>query len=308
MKLKPQSRSRPAARGSGTRGGRRAVRPGAARAGGRMARRPGVPIRARIGRRPPPLGRVLAFLGAAAGTAAIVALVVGPWLRVAEVDWRGGRYTSDAQLAEALEPQRGRPVLAVDTAAVRSRLEALPSVVRADVTASLAGSVTASIVEPEPAFVWQTQRAALLADASGLVFAALPLDAELSDVLSTVPRVVDERFDARVLTTGDRLPVSLLRTAVALTEVDPAALGSDGNRFSVRIDDDYGFVLVSRRPAWEAAFGIFGLDPRETAAEASARLARQVTAVRTLFATRAENKIGWVDVRNPGKVYFRAKG
>jgi len=53
---------------------------------------------------------------------------------------------------------------------------------------------------------------------------------------------------------------------------------------------------------------VYGLDPRETAAAASARLERQVTAVRTLFASRDETEIGWVDVRNPGKVYFRAKG
>jgi hypothetical protein len=53
---------------------------------------------------------------------------------------------------------------------------------------------------------------------------------------------------------------------------------------------------------------VYGLDPRETAAEADARLERQVTAVRTLFASRPEAEIGWVDVRNPGKVYFRAKG
>ncbi len=33
-----------------------------------------------------------------------------------------------------------------------------------------------------------------------------------------------------------------------------------------------------------------------------------MTAVRTLFAEEPEDGIGWVDVRNPGKVYFRAKG
>jgi hypothetical protein len=30
--------------------------------------------------------------------------------------------------------------------------------------------------------------------------------------------------------------------------------------------------------------------------------------VRTLFSQEAEDGIGWVDARNPGKVYFRAKG
>ena len=56
------------------------------------------------------------------------------------------------------------------------------------------------------------------------------------------------------------------------------------------------------------ALGGYGMDPAETAADAAGRLERQITAVRTLFSTRAEAEIGWVDARNPGKVYFRAKG
>jgi hypothetical protein len=76
----------------------------------------------------------------------------------------------------------------------------------------------------------------------------------------------------------------------------------------VRLDDEYGFRLVAADQGWEAALGVFGLDPRETVAEAEERLERQVAAVRTLFAEHDESTLGWVDVRNPGKVYFRAKG
>ena len=76
----------------------------------------------------------------------------------------------------------------------------------------------------------------------------------------------------------------------------------------MRLDDEFGFGLVSSDPAWEMALGVYGTDPAETPADAAARLERQITAVRTLFATRTETEIGWVDARNPGKVYFRAKG
>ena len=76
----------------------------------------------------------------------------------------------------------------------------------------------------------------------------------------------------------------------------------------MRLDDEFGFGLVSSEPAWEMALGVYGTDPAETSADAAARLERQITAVRTLFATRTEAEIGWVDARNPGKVYFRAKG
>jgi cell division protein FtsQ len=308
MKLKPQPKARPASRGSVKRTGRGAARRGAVRSGNRMARRPGVPLRSRLTGRLPSVGRLLAALGAVAGVAGLVALASGPWMRVDEVGWDGGRFTPEAAVVEALDPERGRPVLAVDTAGVRERLIALPSVADARVTASLTGAISASISEPEPAFVWETSGARLVGDAEGTLFAVLQPDAEPPEAVAAVPHIADERHESRLLTVGDRLPPSVLRTAMALTAVDPAALGSTGRDFSLRLDDDYGFVLRSSSPGWEAAFGVFGLDPRETAADAEARLASQVTAVRTLFATRDEGAIGWVDVRNPGKVYFRAKG
>ena len=305
MKLKPQPKPRAPRRGAvrGRAVGRRGARPK-----GRMARRPGVPLRRRIGARLPSLGRVLAVLGLAAASAALVALVSGPWLRVADVAWDGARYTPAGSLEDALDGERGRAVLAVDTAAARARLEALPSVAEARVSASLTGSVTASIVEPAPAFVWETSRARLVGAEDGTLFAVVEREGPLPDELAGLPAVADDRFEARLLAVGDRVPTALLRTAIALSRLDAAALGSEARRFSVAVDDDYGFRLRAEDPAWEIAFGVYGLDPRETAAAADARLDRQVTAVRTLFATRSETEIGWVDVRNPGKVYVRAKG
>jgi hypothetical protein len=113
---------------------------------------------------------------------------------------------------------------------------------------------------------------------------------------------------ARLVTVGDVIPEALLRTASDVAAIDPARLGSRATALSVRLDDEYGFRIVAAEPGWEVALGVFGLDPRESEAEAASRLERQVTAVRTLFASQAEAEIGWVDVRNPGKVYFRAKG
>lgn len=305
MKLKPQPKPRTARRTPGR-------KPMARRAGGRprgsMARRPGVPFRRRVAARLPSVARVLAVLGAAAVAAALVALVSGPWLRVADIAWDGGRYTPPAQVERAMEEERGRAILAVDTAAVRGRLEGLPAVVEARVSASLTGVVTASIVEHRPAFVWQTSRARLVGAEDGTLFAVVDRESPLPEDLAAVPLVEDERREARLLALGDRIPAALLRTARALAELDPAALGSEARGFSVAVDDDHGFRLRADEPEWEVAFGVYGLDPRETPASADARLERQVTAVRTLFAAHAETEIGWVDVRNPGKVYFRAKG
>lgn len=306
MKLKPQPRPQPKRGSRGLRGG--AARRPASKPRGRGARRPGVPWRRRIGARVPSIRRVLAGLGAAAAVAGLVALLSGPWLRVTDISWAGEHFTEPRELQRVLDRQRGTSVLAVDTRALSERLERLPAVATAKVSASLLGRVAVTIVEREAAFIWETSTARLLGSSDGALFAALAPDADLGAELASLPRVVDERAMARLMTAGDRIPDALLQTALRLAGLDPVALGSDAERLTVRLDDEFGFGLVSSAPAWELALGIYGMDPNQTSAEAAARLERQVTAVRTLFASRPEAEIGWVDARNPGKVYFRAKG
>jgi len=303
MKLKVQPRpvKRPARRGRG------ASRPGP-RPKGRGARRPGVPVRQRLARRLPSIRRLLAGVAATAAAAGLVALLNGPWLRVQEVSWSGARFTAADELGSLLDDQEGRSVLSVDTRALGDRLERLPAVADAVVLASLTGRVEATVTEHDVAFVWETRTANFLAADDGSIFAALPGDAALPDDLAGVPRITDERRSARLVAVGDRVSAALLETTMRILAIDPAALGSSASALAVRIDDEHGFRLVSADPGWEIALGVYGIDPRVTSAEAAARLERQVTAVRTLFAEEAEAEIGWVDVRNPGKVYFRAKG
>jgi hypothetical protein len=304
MKLKPQPRPSRTPRPKARRG---AVKRGARPRGG-QARRPGVPLRRRMAGRLPSIRRVLAGLGAVAGAAILIALLNGPWLRVSRTAWAGEHHTNAADLAAVLDAERGTSVLAVDTRALRERLERIPSVARAEVNASLTGSIEARVVEREAAFVWETASARFIGAADGTVFAGSALDAPPDPALDGLPRVSDGRFAARLITVGDVIPAALLHTAMRVAAIDPAALGSAATGVSISLDDEYGFQLVSSEPGWSMALGIYGLDPRETTAEADARLERQITAVRTLFASEVETDIGWVDVRNPGKVYFRAKG
>jgi hypothetical protein len=274
----------------------------------RGARRPGIPLRQRFAGRLPSLRRLLAGVAAAAAVAGLVVLVNGPWLRVRAVSWDGGVYTPAAEVDAVLEDARGRGILAVDTRALREALERLPSVSEAAVTASLTGELRAAVVEPAAVVVWDTSRGRLLASADGTVFGALPADAALPDGLADLAQVRDERASARRLAIGDVIPAAVLEVALRVVAIDPAALGSEATGLAVRIDDEFGFRLVSDERGWEVALGVYGTDPRESSVEAAARLERQITAVRTLFATETEADIGWVDVRNPGKVYFRAKG
>lgn len=274
----------------------------------RGAQRPGIPLRRRIGRRLPSLARTTAVLAAAAATAALVALLNGPWLRITEVSFAGQHHTSAADLERLLDAQRGTSVLALNTAALRERIDQLPTVAGTSIRATLFGRLSATVVEHEAAFVWETPSRRFLGAADGTIFAALARDAELQAELAVLPQIRDDRFVARLVSVGDVIPEAVLTTALRVIEIDPVALGSASLQLTLRLDDEYGFRLASASPAWEVALGPYGTDPTETGAEASARLDRQVAAVRTLFAERAEAEIGWVDVRNPGKVYFRAKG
>lgn len=306
MNLKPQPRPvrgrarRPSARGA------RARRFGLSSRG---ARRPGTPLRRRVAARLPSLGRSLAVLGAIASSGALVAALSGPWLQVTGVAFAGHHHTDADDLERLLGSVRGRSVLTVDTRALAEAAKALPAV--GDVTLRVTvvpGTVEADVVEHDVAFVWQTASARYLGAADGTIFASVRNDEALPSELAALPQIRDDRFAARLVSVGDVLPEPIVRTALRLVAIDPAVLGSSATHVQVRVDDEYGFRLVSSAPAWEVALGAYGTDPTETEAEASERLERQVAAVRTLFAARAESEIGWVDVRNPGKVYFRAKG
>ena len=304
MKLKPQPRARKARPAGATRPRPRA----ASRGAGRQARRPGIPLRRRVGARLPSIRRLLAGVGAVATTAVLFALLNGPWLRVTEVAWAGERYTADADLREALEARRGASLLALDTRALRAELERLPTVERASVTAGIGGRLEATVVEREAAFVWLTAGWRFLGAAGGTLFAREPAGRELDAEMQGLPQIADHRSVAGLLGVGDVIPEALLRAALRIAALEPALLGSDEARLGVQLDDQFGFRLIAPETGWEVALGVYGIDPRESAAEADERLQKQVAAVRTLFAEHRERRIGWVDARNPGRVYFRAKG
>jgi cell division protein FtsQ len=305
MKLRPQPRP-PKARP--VRAATRVRARATSRGTGRMARRPGIPFRRRVGARLPSFRRLIAAVGAVAGAAVLVALLSGPWLLVTDAAWAGERYTADDDLRDALETGVGASLLAVDTDAIREEIERLPAVASASVTAGIGGRLEATVVEREAAFGWLTDGWRFLGASDGTIFARVRGSAELDPELAGLPQILDQRSSAGLVSVGDVIPGPLLRTALRIAVLDPALLGSDEASLAVRLDDEFGFRLIATEQRWQVALGVYGIDPRETAAEADERLERQITAVRTLFAAHPEGEVGWVDVRNPGKVYFRAEG
>lgn len=306
MKLRAQP---PLPRGP-ARATRRSARPARARgqASGGQAARPGTPVRRRVAASLPSFRRILAVTGAVAAAAVLVALLNGPWLRVTQITWAGERHTDPQDLERLLAAADGVSALAIDTGALEEILESLPTVAEAHVAVSLEGRMTATIMEKEAAFVWQNSSARFIGAADGTLFSAESLADPPAPLLGELPWIDDRRFDSRLIVVGDVIRPELLRIGLQLAALDPARLGSSVADVAIRLDDRHGYLLESVEGGWEIALGMYGVNPSETDAEADARLERQITAVRTLFAAETEARMAWVDVRNPGKVYFRAKG
>jgi hypothetical protein len=274
------------------------------RRGSGHARRPGVPIWRRLGGRLPSRGRLLALLAFAAALAGLVTLVNGPWLRISSVADAGARYTSAAAVDEIVGSYRGTSLLALDTDALRHRLLALPAVANARVETSLPGTLRVTIDEKKPAMVWRTQLGLLVTAADGSVMDSLPTSQVLSGELARLPVVNDARPPARIPRAGETLPAADVRIAERLLDLEPKVIGSRARRLTVSVDSVYGFMLESPAPPWRAALGFYQLDPAEDMTAADARLEQQLAAIRTLFAQRQEWAVSWLDVRNPGKVYW----
>jgi hypothetical protein len=247
---------------------------------------------------------VLALLTFAAAVAGLVVAVNGPWLRITTVGHTGQRYTSVAALDAIVASYRGQSVLGVDAEALQARLTSLPAVAEASVAMRLPGEMTVTITEKAPAFVWRTPAVQLIGADDGTIMAELPLDTELAADLRGLPTVSDERHDSRGWTVGDVLDDAEVRVALRLVALDPELIGSETKGLTVKVDDEFGFTIASSQPSWLAAMGFYELDPREDRAAADARLERQLAAIRTLFSTRNERAVSWLDARNPGKVYW----
>jgi cell division septal protein FtsQ len=292
-------------------------RSASARRGTAPSRRSGSQAHARTRRRPRPrartrtpllgAGRLLALVLAGALAAGFLWLIDGPWLRISLVAWAGSQYTPGDQVSAVLEPLKGSSLLTLDGDAVARRLTSLPAVRAARVEPTLPGGVSVQLEEKAPALIWQTPAVRLVVGADGVIFGRVALSAALPSDLARLPFVDDRRGVALDLFVGDRIPDAERSIALRVAAINPAAMGSSAKALQVRLDDQCGFVISPRRGAgWAAAIGLYGMDPDPSAI--AARVEIQVAAIRTLFAAHRESKVGWVDARNPGKVYWRANG
>jgi hypothetical protein len=167
----------------------------------------------------------------------------------------------------------------------------------------LPGRLQVTITEKAPALVWETRTQRLLIAPDGPVLGVLPFTVSPEGAAARLPTVRDDRTVADTIGQGDSLAAADVELARRLARIDAAVLGSRARHLTLRVDDTYGFVVVAD-VGWEAAFGfappaLVGSEPGPAQV-----LDEQFAAVRTLFATRPERSVSWIDVRNPGKVYW----
>jgi cell division septal protein FtsQ len=282
-------------------GSRRAA---ACRRGGGHARRPGPPLRKRLAVPLPSRGRAFAVLGFALAVAGFVTLVNGPWLRIGSVAHAGARYTPAWELDGIVDSYRGQSLLTLDTDALLRRVRQLPAVADASVQTSLPGELRVTVREKKPAVIWRTASAQLVAAADGSIIDDRSLSETLTGELAGLPVVDDTRPRTQTPRPGDVLPQVDVRTAMRLLRLNPKVIGSRARHLEVSVDRTYGFEIASSSPPWRAALGFYELDPEEDRTTADVRLEQQLGAIRTLFATRREWAVSWLDARNPGKVYW----
>ena len=172
------------------------------------------------------------------------------------------------------------------------------------------GTVHVTLVEGGAVAVWRTSAASLLLAEDGTVVGVQSRDATPTGADRRRCRAIDDQRDAsHDLVVGDADPRRTSWTPRCILAALPGPrLGSASPTVTVAVDPTYGFVLSAPAAGWQAAFGFYGLDPTDTPEVVAARIESQTSAVRTLFSLHPEAGVAWLDARNPGRVYFRARG
>jgi cell division protein FtsQ len=160
-------------------------------------------------------------------------------LLVRKVEVEGRDRTEREAILAALGVKHNSPILAVDPAAAKARLEALPWVRSAAVERRLPDTIHVRIVERVPLAIWQNHRQRRLIDRDGAVV-------RLDDL---------GPFAGLILLVGEDAPehgaglVDLLASEQALADRVIAAVRYGGRRWNLEFDNKVEVALPERDPA-----------------------------------------------------------
>jgi len=188
--------------------------------------------------------RLLAFAALALVGAVVsggVALVQGPWLRVAEVLVEGNATVPAVVVQDHVEAL-GRSILFVDEAAMAQRVATLPRVESATVARVLPRQVRVTIVERQPWAVWSQAGKSYLVDLEAYVLAAV-LPGSQAGSASGLWQI--KSLDTTPLSDGARVDPGAVRLARRLTGALPTGLGVPVQSFEYT--QRAGLVVVTSR-------------------------------------------------------------
>jgi cell division protein FtsQ len=194
-------------------------------------------------------------------------------LRVADIRVEGRETTERATVLEALGAGFGTPILAVDPARAKQKLEALPWVRSAVIERRLPDTLYVRLVERKPLALWQHAGKLQLIDRSGEVIPVARLDR-----FAKLPMVVGEdaaHHAAELL--------AMLASEPDLAARVTAAVRVGDRRWNLKIDNAIGVML-----------------PAEDAPAAWAELARLERSSALL-----ERKVRAVDMRLPDRLVLQ---
>jgi cell division protein FtsQ len=160
----------------------------------------------------------------------------------------GRARTSRQAILEALDVQRGAPILSFDLAAAKARLESLAWIRSAEIERRLPDTIFVHIAERQPLAYWQRQGKLVLIDREGKVVPVDRLDA----------------FGQLVVLVGDDAPktgaalLDMLATEPQLAPHVAAAVRIGGRRWNLRLDNGIDVSLPEREPeiAWHRLAGL----------------------------------------------------
>lgn len=196
---------------------------------------------------------------------------VGFRVRAVEVEGRD-RASAQAILA-AIGVVRGTPILAIDPAAAKARLEQVPWVKTASIYRRLPDTLFIALTEQEPLAFWQRGAALTLIDRDGK-----PIGERNLGTFARLPVLVGDDVP-----TNAAAVVELLDTEPQLAQQVAAAVRIGGRRWNIEFKNGVAVAL-----------------PEENAVAAWHRLAAIEKDHRVL-----ERRVLLVDLRLPDRVYLR---
>ncbi len=179
---------------------------------------------------------------------AFLAWTAGWGMAVGDVQVEGRERASRDAVLAALGVGRGTPILAVDPAAAKRRLEAIAWVRSASVERRLPDALYIRLVERQPLAFWQRQGKLELVDRDGVVVPSDRLDS----------------FGALIVLVGPDAPqagaalLDMLATEPDLAPHVAAAVRIGGRRWNLRLDSGIDIALPEEDPgaAWHRLAGL----------------------------------------------------